>query len=96
MTGPIIPERCPAIGALLVQGVEVAALRCALDAGHEIFGTPHETVMTWADDAVLQGGDWIDAFDRDEIFDVEIPIVNVPPPPGIWPQIRDRLDDARG
>ncbi len=92
MSAPIIPQRCPAIGALLVHGVEVAALRCSEDAGHEIFGIPHACTMTWADDAVLQGGDWIDAFDRDEIFDVEIPIRDVPPVPGIWPAIRD--DDA--
>lgn len=100
--------RCAAIGALLVHGVEVAALRCRLDAGH-VFpsivdgerhdATPHECVMTWADEEVLAGREWPEAFDTGEAFDAEVPITNVAAwdeAAQTWPALRDRLDHDEG
>ena len=97
-------SRCPAVGALLVHGVEVAALRCRLDAGH-VFpsivdgerhdATPHECVMTWADEHVLQGRDWPEAFDAGEVFDAEVPITHAAEwdeAAQTWPAITHRPD----
>lgn len=98
-------SRCLAVGALLVHGVEVAALRCRLEAEHVLpsivdgkrrEATPHECVLTWADEHVLQGRDWPEAFDPCEAFDAEVPIVaaEVEPPAHVWGAIRDRLDNG--
>ena len=101
-------SRCPAVGALLVLGVEVAALRCRLEAEHvlpSIVGgerhdaTPHECVMTWADEHVLQGRDWPEAFDAGEVFDAEVPITHAAEwdeAAQTWPAIRDRPDNGEG
>ena len=97
-------SRCPAVGALLVHGVEVAALRCRLEAEHVLpsivdgerrEATPHECVLTWADEHVLQGRDWPEAFDPCEAFDAEVPITDRRPRlRGLVP--RDRLDNGEG
>ena len=100
--------RCAAIGALLVHGVEVAALRCRLDAGHAFHSiaggerrdaTPHECVMTWADEEVLAGREWPEAFDPSETFDAEVPIHAAAAwdeAAQTWPALRDRRDDDEG
>lgn len=101
-------SRCPAVGALLVHGVEVAALRCRLGAEHVLpsivdgerrEATPHECVLTWADEHVLQGRDWPEAFDTGEVFDTEVPITHAAAwdeAAQTWPAIRDRLDNGEG
>lgn len=100
--------RCPAVGALLVHGTEVAAIRCRLYAGHafpSITGgerrdaTPHECVMTWVDEEVLAGSEWPEAFDPSEAFDAEVPITNAAEwdeAAQTWPALRDRRDDDEG
>lgn len=101
-------SRCPAVGALLVHGVEVAALRCRLGAEHVLpsivdgerrEATPHECVLTWADEHVLQGRDWPEAFDPCEAFDAEVPITHAAEwdeATQTWPALRDRLDNGEG
>jgi hypothetical protein len=77
---------CLAVGALVVDGVRKAWLRCDREAGHDCPTdvceagccdeprTPHRAAFEWLDDEAHRD-DWPEAYDPAEPLDVEVPLL---------------------
>jgi hypothetical protein len=78
------PAACRELGYLMVSGKRVATLQCEKSAGHAaadsdmpsfLPGTPHAAVFTWDDAAPEVADDWPERHDPNEVFDVDVPLL---------------------
>ena len=71
-SAPAHEPPCTELGYLMVSGKRVAVLRCDALAGH---GARHFAAFDWDDAAPEIADDWPERYDPDEVFDVDVPLL---------------------